>query len=332
MTDQGSPLDFRGFMAAIPKIIDTHPGVEDLTDTRFSGRLKHLRPEPIRDAGHGGYRCHAARFWLETMGLPAGWFDRTLVCDGVRHGLSVLFRGFAAAHLTAVIPVDVYPTYGEIARAAGLRHRVYATRPTVDLANAGDADILLVCNPMKPRGSALDEAETMDVLRWLAADQRRRVVIDAVYTFDLAFEPSTLRLIETGQAILLHSLSKAWLHPLVMGTAIVPETDVALWTSAFRSEPADRTRLGLAEDLLTKARSFPSALPAILGEGERRLRIKLEKRGIPVPDHGRTVPRYLFVVERSWQILLEEYGLLALPMSVFGGDEDSSVLSSLPLI
>lgn len=332
MSSLAVPDDFRGFMAAVPEIIAAHPGAEDFTETRFASRLKNLRPEPDCGDGAIGYRCHVARFWLDTMGLPSGWLDRTLVCGGVRHGLSLLFRGFASDNLTAAIPADVYPVYGDLARAAGLRHLTFATRPFIDMEAAAHADILLLCNPVKPRGSALDETETMNVLRWLAADRQRRVLIDAVYTFDTEFDAATLRLLATGQGILLHSLSKAWLHPLVMGAALVPEGDVSRWVPVFREEPADRIRLGLAEAILTKARSFPRSLPVILGEGEGRMMDILRTRGITLPHRNRPAPRYLFVVEMSWRSLLEEHGMLALPMTVFGGREDSSVLSSLPLM
>jgi histidinol-phosphate/aromatic aminotransferase/cobyric acid decarboxylase-like protein len=202
-------MSFEFFEQMRADITGERPDILDLSETSFARVMKPYRLDPARlKLPEGAHRCHLAEDWLALFGLPSGWRARALVSSGVRDSLDLLFGWFSDREMKVGIPSDVYPVYERIAFRNRLRTSRFPTFPRLDLDMAYDCDAVLVCNPSKPRGWALTGAELESLLGWLREDPGRRVIIDAVYTFGDRFEPSTLRLLETGQAWLLHSLSK----------------------------------------------------------------------------------------------------------------------------
>lgn len=209
-----------------------------------------------------------------------------------------------------------------------------------------EADVLLIADPVKPRGTGLGPDELSAVLAWLEASPHRRVLIDVVYALGPFLPLAVQRLIETDQAIVLHSLSKGWITAEVFGVAMVPEQDVALWTPVFRALPtlfaddrgdgqAHERRLKTAQLCLSPAygAGFPQHLAQAMRKADQALDRALQAHNVraigSVP--GVQVPRYLRAVPYPVETLRRQHGILGLPLSTFGSTNSAwSVVTALP--
>jgi histidinol-phosphate/aromatic aminotransferase/cobyric acid decarboxylase-like protein len=335
-------MDFRTFMKQRAELLQQYPDALDLTETNVVTALGSVRPQPSEEAlARQAYRCHLAEFWLDALNLPRALKPQALVSQGVRHSLEQLFALFARQGAQAILPSDVYPVYLDIANSQGLTYSTYpAAKSIVEAFSAQLGDVLLVTNPVKPWGHWLDDAEVDAIRAWLSQNPARRVVVDAVYTWNDQLDSTTQTLFATGQAYVLHSLSKGWLYPLAMGVALVPAQDVDLCTPIFRALSLSQDSLRIAQSMLTEHPDFPNALSLILADIEDVLFQELAARGVaqvrksPIQGllHVWGRQRYHFVVDENWQVLLKDHGVLALPASVFGeADDHVSVVTSLDL-
>jgi histidinol-phosphate/aromatic aminotransferase/cobyric acid decarboxylase-like protein len=327
-------VNFRDFVVFRKHVLAERPDVLNLAENDLAQTLRHLRVTPhANDSSHRTHRCHLAEQWLAVFGLPAEWRGRALISHGVRHSLALLFAGWARQGKTALLPADIYPVYGQLATAAGLPYANFETIRTIEAGELQEADILLVANPLKPRGNMLGASEVSALKGWLAVDPSRRLVIDAVYTFNLGFHPSTIELLAGGQTVLLHSMSKAWLSPLVLGVALVPESDLDSFARLFREAPVREDALYEARARLQHDLRFPAQVSKVLNRAELGVRNVLRARGLehllPAEDQ---LTRYLFAVRANADKLLRELDVLAIPLSVFGGDDDYSVISCLAAV
>jgi len=295
---------------------------------RSLNRLIPQRPPSMAKTTH---RCHLAAEWAERMRIPTT-AHAALCSSGVRDSLATLFRHYSTADTKLWLPTDNYPVYGEIAAAAGLDCNWFGTipkpkwpsdKPTLQM------ELLLVSNPLKPLGRWLDPHDETALIDWLNADSRRRLLLDTVYTFATEFHSSTLRLLETGQTILLHSLTKGWLHPKLFGIALVPNSDVATLMPCFRSNPPTQSSLAHARDLLAHHSEMPIAISnELLGARSRLLSaVPTIPNSSVRPD---SAPGYFVIVPRSADEWLNKRNVLGIPPTVFGASRtDLTVLSSL---
>jgi len=188
-----------------------------------------------------------------------------------------------------------------------------------------------VTNPLKPLGRWLTTRDVASLTAWLAHSPRRRVIIDAVYTFDTCFHPSTLSLLATGRAILLHSLTKGWLHPRLFGIALVPEADTLALAPVFRAQPPPQANLARARELMGRHSELPSAVSAELAAARERLFSALPAQFSKCACAD--APGYFHAIEAGWSALLEKANVLGLPAAVFGSPrEDITILSALSFI
>lgn len=323
-------MNFAEFQEYRRGVRATDPDAIDLAETNHRVALADLVPA-LHDADPSHvHRCHLAENWVSTFGLPSAWAGRALVSSGVRHSLSLLLAAFAADRLELRIPQDVYPVYGRLAKAAGARFTTFRTLP--GLALPEDGDVLLLPNPLKPTGRHLDPVEVEELRRWLEARPQRRLLLDAVYTFRARFDPSTLELVGTDQVILLHSLSKGWLHPQVFGVALVPEADRLRLGPSFRDAPPTQASQRAARELMLSHSHCPQRVAAELATRREAMCALLpaEVRGRMLPSTRMDPIGYLVPVQLEYRTLLERYRLVAIPASVFGSDRaDWSVLSTL---
>ena len=77
-------------------------------------------------------------------------------------------------------------------------------------------------NPLKPLARWLSPSDVTALTAWLGINPRRRLLLDIVCTFGTRFHPTTHRLLARQQTILLHSLTKGWLHPRLFGSRSCP--------------------------------------------------------------------------------------------------------------
>lgn len=246
----------------------------------------------------------------------------------------MVFHWLSAAQARLWLPSDVYPVYGELARAAGLAPEFYPTLPAPALPRSPAdhrPEYLLIANPSKPLGRYLSDAECAAVVSWLRVSPRRRLLIDSVYDLGAPFAAGTRRLLDTGRTVLLHSVTKGWLWPRTFGVVLLGPAQTEL-AEAFRADPPTSAQLRLADRLLTEHSEVPRKVVDELAARAERLFERLPNEVLEaIPAASRTCPgNYFFPVEIPAETLQRECGVLAMPVSVFGESSwPGSVLTSL---
>lgn len=327
-------MNFTDFQQLREQILRERKGVRDCAATNLYRALARLIPPAAPPAERAVHRCHLAEAWVKLFGLPPETARRALVSCGVRHSLALLFQHYATEDAQLWLPEDNYPVYGELARAAGLEPRTFPTLPEPHWpdANAGTAhELLVVTNPIKPLGRWLNSKDVITLTSWLAASPQRRLLLDTVYTFEAQFHDSTLKLLSTGQTLLLHSLTKGWLSPRLFGVALVPENDAVALTSLFREQPPSQANLTLAREYLSRHAGMPVTVARELASARQRL-FEVVPNGL-LSGARLDAPGYFLTVAGRWSDLLQTTNLLGLPASVFGSPQEHiTVLSSLKFI
>lgn len=325
------PETHEAFVRMRPELLAGRPGLVDLSETNAYSSLAFLSPRPLLREGRV-HRCHLAQAWLRLWGLPEGHSGRALICEGVRSALALIGGRLAESGESILIPSDVYPAYARILSEAGTSFSIAEMGRGLRSAPLGPHRFLLLCEPSKPRGFPAGREELELVLSWLSEDRERRVVIDAVYADPSRPTEALSTFLRHPQAIVLHSLSKGWLSPRILGVALVPESDADRFSSSFRGASPSASSLAMGEALLNDFPDRPSLVRAFAEEANLRADDLLASLGFRMPGHGardRGGIVYLRTLDVPWTVLLER-GALALPAIVFGGSPASSVISSLP--
>ncbi len=324
-------MNFAGFQQVREKFLREHGDVRDCAETNLYRALARLAPPPASAPVAPVHRCHVASQWCERFDFSPETSRRSLISCGVRDSLALLFRHYAAENARLWLPADNYPVYGELARAAGLAPHEFPTLPVPVWPEAAPADgteLLVVTNPLKPLGRWLDARDSAALEAWLATSPRRRLLLDTVYAFSKHFDATTLRLVATGQCLLLHSLTKGWLHPRLFGIALVPECDAAALTPVFRASPPPQENLARARELLSRHAAMPAAVATILDEARQQMRAAMPRKIIVPPPADAS--GYFTPVAAHWSELLRTHNILGIPATAFGSAcEDITILSSL---
>lgn len=326
-------MRFDEFQAYRQRQLRASSALLDAAETNVYRALAPLRPEPPADTTTV-HRCDLARAWLRRFELPEEWSRRAMVSRGVRHGLGVVFHRLRAVQARLWLPGDVYPVYFELARAAGLEPASYPTLPAPALPSSpptGGPEYLLLANPCKPLGRYLTDAECDVVASWLRESPHRRLLIDSVYDLGAPFAAGTRRLVETGRAVLLHSVTKGWLWPRTFGVVLLDPAQAEL-AEAFRADPPTQDQLRLADRLLTGHGDVPRQVGDELAARAERLIDSLpDEVAGAIPAASRLCfGNYFFPVDIPAETLRREHGVLAIPAEAFGRSNWSgSVLTSL---
>ncbi|WP_035058549.1 hypothetical protein [Andreprevotia chitinilytica] len=329
-------MNFAAFRLWREACLHTIPGVVDCAETNLYGTLASLQPRLAPSETHERvYRCDLARAWLQRYGFDIQHSRRALVCRGVRHALQLIFRRLAVDGASLWLPADVYPVYWALASAAGIQAQAFLTLPTPSIPAAKGIhgpEYLLIANPLKPLGRFLHNEECSALMAWLDASPSRRLLIDCVYDLDTPFHPTTMKLLQTGRAILLHSATKGWLSPETFGVALVGE-DCAGFGADFREDPPSATQLWFAQQFLSAEAGCPAQVVDALHARACRLTERLPEaiRDSRLIEFADCAPGcYFFPVPFSAEQLLNEHRLLAIPASAFGSqDWNGSILTSL---
>ncbi len=242
-----------------------------------------------------------------------------------RHSLALLLPELARRNGLMMMPSDVYPVYSQIAAASELVPECFPTFPELSLPDHGDW--LQLPNPLKPAGRWLTNEELQSIKLWLEQDSRRRILIDAVYNFQTQIHPTSLALFETQQAFLMHSLSKAWLNPKVMGVCIVPEADWNDVVPIFRVNSPDQSCLRIANCLLRSHSDVPPAVDDEIHARRTRLARRLPN-DILLQPIGDTSAGYFIPLNVSYESLLQTHNMLSIPLTVFGSTEQHLCVAS----
>ena len=260
--------------------------------------------------------------WEEATGMalhPA----RTVIGRGVRDLLAATFTSVVKKGEDLWLPEDVYPVYGKLAMDAGLTARTFPTlpRPKFDfLTHSAECATVVLPVPLSPLGRLPDKSESNALLGWLRGSPRRLLVIDAVYTFDFEKSRSFMDLFLGGngdQCIALWSCSKSWLLPQSLGIAMTPSRLAP--TLADHVVPPSHSDLGKINSALESQPDLWSLQQKAFTFEWQRLApiIRSVDRNWEPPPSG-----YFSVLEVPFSSLLNEHGILSVPLSVFGGKHD----------
>jgi aspartate/methionine/tyrosine aminotransferase len=190
---------------------------------------------------------------------------------------------------------------------------------------------MLLTNPWKPLGRFLTDEECAHLMVWLSASLGRFLILDCVYDFGTPSHRTTLTLLKTGKAILLHSVTKGWLWPKTFGVALICGDHPHL-ESAFRNAPPSQEQLNLAARLMLIEKDLPARIVSTLCAQKKKLLAALPG---PVKESFLSNPNdlapgcYFFASNFQADELLGQYGILAVPASAFGAHWNGSVLTSL---
>lgn len=329
-------MNFAAFRLWREECLRTMLDVLDCGETNLYSSLASLQPslEPT-EMQQKVHRCDLARAWLQRYGFDIQHSRRALVSRGVRHALQLIFRRLAADGASLWLPQDVYPVYQALAEAAGIEPKSFTTLPTPSFPRAhgiDGAEFLLVANPLKPLGRFLSGQDCDALVAWLDASPNRRLLIDCVYDLGAPFHPTTMKLQQTGRAILLHSATKGWLKPETFGVALLAE-DWPEMEADFRADPPSAEQLQFAQHFLSAKADYPAQVADVLKARAGKLSERLPpaiRDSILVASADRSSGCYLFPVPFDAEQLLNEHRVLAIPASAFGSqDWNGSVLTSL---
>lgn len=327
-------MNFAHFEQFREKLLREPSDVVDCAATNLYAALARLIPPATTPPTHPVHRCHLATEWTARFDLPPELSSRALISCGVRDSLALLFQHYAGEGARLWLPADTYPVYGELARAADLIPHEFVTLPVPAWPNSPPipkSELLVITNPLKPLGRWLSPGDVAALTAWLGMDSRRRLLLDAVYTFEARFHPTTLQLLATQQTILLHSLTKGWLHPRLFGVALVHQRDAAALAPVFRAQPPPQSNLARARELMAQHAGMPVTISHELDSARSRLLSTIPQHLTPVTTAD--APGYFTPVAGRWQDMLDGSNVLGLPATVFGSQRDDiTILSSLSFL
>jgi aspartate/methionine/tyrosine aminotransferase len=327
-------MKFADFQQFREKVLREQRDVLDCAATNLYAALARLIPPFTPVPEHTVHRCHLATEWGQHFGFPAETSRLSLVSCGVRDSLSRLFSHYKGTNACLWLPADNYPVYGELARAAGLIPLEFPTLPDPiwpDAPPTTGPELIVVTNPLKPLGRWLSHQDVAALIAWLHASPQRRLILDVVYTFDRQFHTTTLELVETEQTILLHSLTKGWLHPRLFGIALVPKRDAGTLADVFRALPPAQSNLVRARELLSHHADMPAVIAREIAASRKRLFSALPEDFPAISPVEAS--SYFMPIRGHWSDLLESKNVLGIPASVFGSPrEDITILSSLNFV
>lgn len=332
-------MDFADFAQQRTRLLSASSRPADLVDganTNLYGTLAHHDTSRFPQIAastdpRAAHRCHLAEAFLSHLGLSqSGYKSRTLISQGVRYSLSLIFKQLAHEHAAQLIlPSDVYPVYAVLAKEAGLAHETYAARAHLPWTRLEShfGWCLLVCDPLKPWGGGLDN-DQWDRLAEVATATGSLVLIDRAYDLSL---PAGLRshLEQQSPFAILGSLSKGWLSPLRGGLVLASERQAQSWRPAFQQAACDTQAIRRAYAALRDHPDRPGQVGAAIAKSRHQMLSQLAARQIPVSDPG---AGYFLTTPLSPPDLLA-CGVLGLPPSVFGAQEEPGcVISTLGVL
>lgn len=280
------------------------------------------------------FAAQAARTHNDVLDLLAKYMaidtKRGDMCaaKGVRASLETIFNICAAQGRELWLPEDVYPFYWQAAEKESLQPRSFQTLPAPDLSfleETSDNSTILISNPLTPLGQLLSDEDTTRLKKWLAGAQNRRLVIDTVYTYSGTFDKNTCRLYETGQTIIAHSLSKAWLERGRFGIVIAPQADHEILRRQL--ETPNQETCAAVYNTLEHQPDLPARQTRWFKQEWARItpHIRRFDPAFQPPQSG-----YFALTHARYDNVLAKHKTLIIPASVFGSTQDNlSIVSCL---
>ncbi len=266
-------------------------------------------------------------WWKEISGL-GGEHLRVHLGHGVRQILQIVLEYFGGDEQTLWLPEDIYPVYFDLAKRFEVK--CYETMNNFNfefLIGASHTDTLLITDPLTPLGRYLLPHELETCCEWLKESPNRLLIIDAVYCYELGELARLNDLVETNQVIVIHSLSKSWLSPQLLGIAVCPQKVVAKMEPCRDECLWGNVDLEGAYSLVITDPHRPQLQQTLFSQQWRLLAPELQEvyRDWHPPRTG-----YFSTLPIHHMKLLQDRNMLAVPASVFGSKRRNlSVISCL---
>lgn len=300
----------------------------DAGDLDLYGKFPQLEPVGGLPGHKNGniHRCHLVEDFLRFFGLN---IDKGLVAfsDGVRHSVETLMTHYADRRW--IIAADNYPFYLDTADEMELSYDVFTTLEEGSLASLSSlesgGDILLTTYPLKPSGAKYSETDIAWLKNWLDEDDRRLLIIDAVYVHFFETASSIMDLFkEHERVVILYSLSKSFSAPKVAGFTFAHQPEIR---EAFKSLPRNDYNMKICYGLLNSPEGTQRRADVVALLQEKRL--AAVKRHLI--EDGPADEGYLFYVPQTW-IELNNRGIMAVPASVYGSNAPGCIISTLSIL
>jgi len=231
---------------------------------------------------------------------------------GVRDSLGILFAFFKERDI--FIPHDIYPRYFELSKEN--RVKSFTTYPKMDweFLKTIENSVILLTIPFTPVGRVLEEDALKEIE--VVIKNGNHLIIDSVYDYDLKNNFKKLKvLLESERVFWLHSLSKTYLSPEILGINYVPRAYKIYFENSWKNSLNEMNDFSRPYDILTQKPNFSNLQSEEFMKGFDFLS---ENTGLDIYE---SEIAYFAVVEESFESLLK-HNILAVPASVFGSKRD----------
>ena len=308
---------------------------EEVLKKRSPRRLDCMNPvkalefvsRPMEQQKHPVAPADLLKWWKRTFALNIE-HDQITMGPGVREILQIVLECLYNEGRTLWLPEDVYPVYFELAGRLCIRPYETLVDFNLDfLENSSDTDVLLITDPLTPLGRYLQIHELEQCNEWLRKSPNRLLIIDAVYCFGPDRLSRLNDILETDQAVVLYSLSKAWLAPHLLGVAACPRRLTKKIDGQGNGYPVDSFDKQQAYSIVTADPGRPLLLQKLFFQQWLTLEPEIRKAS---DDWRPPQTGYFSMIPINYNFLLQEHNMLAVPASVFGSKrENLSVISCL---
>lgn len=265
---------------------------------------------------------------IDTESLLPSIENNLVFSSGVRSSLFSIFSIFPKKEIH--LPLDIYPKYLDIATDAGAKFKLFPTSENIpwEYLNNLKESIILLTFPLSTKGEVLN-ARNLSYLKTLLSSGNI-VVIDAVYDYDILNTLKKLApLLQKDNLFFLHSLSKSYLCPEVLGINFIPQKYHDLFKKNILPGLYDMFEIKKYRSyfILETYENLPEIQEKEFRSGLIELLQVLKKKGISLkisPFHN----GYFRTVGTPFQRLLD-YGIMGIPSSVFGGEDNTAVVTGL---
>jgi molybdenum cofactor biosynthesis enzyme MoaA/aspartate/methionine/tyrosine aminotransferase len=318
--------DFRGYLR-IKDEVGQWKAFGELDNRNLAGSLHHLIEAPARFPVFKTTAELVAPL-TDVFTIPENLKSSLVFGRGVRHLLLEALQFYAKKNYVALLPEDIYPVYAVEAAEAHIAAINFTSIPELKIGPnlKKNPEVMVITSPLSPSGRSLTNVEVKALQTWLKADQRRRLILDSVYTFGRQWDASTLDLLENSQVIAIHSFAKAWLIPGFLGFAVGNKIDL---DEMRKVAAGPNLRLASQALAISDAQPYlPAQVKAIIKD---RWAVLTPLMRQIQPDWEPPTNGYLSAVPQAATTILNERGYWSMPLSAFGSQNANySVVSALP--
>lgn len=263
--------------------------------------------------------------WYNHIGLPLEK-NKIILSRGVRDSLSSILKYLKMNYqnIKCNIPEDIYPVYQQICDEVGVKKNEYFTLSNTHikwqniLVNNNDPEVLLITDPHSLTGEYMQNNDLYYLKTWLNNNSNKWIIIDAVYNYTP--HPNLKHpLLNEPRVFWCTSLSKTFISPLMTGIIATNVTELINDLQKLTYQPLD-----ISKNIIIQNKYLPIQQQLYFYSAWKHLQMKYQKIIRRTPNNG-----YLLTLPFSNNYLMDKYNIVGIPLSVFGGTNQKTVISCL---